>query len=57
MALPLTGMRTVPFDITVARGKSCRETGYSHFPVRNAEERLIGYIHTKDVLGPAGDGA
>ncbi|MCR4526775.1 hemolysin family protein [Kocuria rhizophila] len=52
VALPLTGMRTVPSDITVSGVELlCAETGYSRFPVRDENERLMGYIHTKDVLG------
>ena len=45
-------MRTVPSDITVSGVELlCAETGYSRFPVRDADERLAGYIHAKDVLG------
>ena len=52
VALPLTGMRTVPFDITVAGVEElCAETGYSRFPVVGSDGSLEGYIHTKDVLG------
>ncbi|NDO78695.1 DUF21 domain-containing protein [Kocuria indica] len=52
VALPLAGMRTVPSDITVAGVEQlCAETGFSRFPVRDLNERLMGYVHTKDVLG------
>lgn len=52
VALPLTGMRTVSSDITAAGvERMCAETGFSRFPVRDEQERLMGYIHTKDVLG------
>lgn len=52
VALPLTGMRTVASDITAAGIEMmCAETGFSRFPVQDQNERLMGYIHTKDVLG------
>ena len=52
VALPLTRMRTVPSDITAAGiERMCAETGFSRFPVKDAQDRLMGYIHTKDILG------
>ena len=52
VALPLTRMRTVPSDITAAGiERMCAETGFSRFPVKDTHDRLMGYVHTKDVLG------
>jgi len=51
----------LPIDrlATVARGASaadvealCAATGYSRFPVTDADGELLGYLHIKDVLEP-----
>jgi len=56
VAIPLAEIRTVPakaegFGPSVpALEHALVETGYSRFPVVDADEQFIGYVHIKDVL-------
>ncbi len=49
--LPLDDLATVR---TISRlsevEELCRETGFSRFPVTDADRALVGYVHIKDVL-------
>jgi CBS domain containing-hemolysin-like protein len=49
--LPDARLATVPRGATVVEVEErCAATGYSRFPVRDANGDLIGYLHVKDVL-------
>jgi CBS domain containing-hemolysin-like protein len=60
VAVPVADIRAVPVAAdgsgpTIgAVEKALAETGYSRFPVVDADGRIIGYLHIKDVL-PLGD--
>lgn len=52
VAIPAGQLRTVPATATVAQvEQECATTGFSRFPVREDDGTLIGYVHTKDLLG------
>ena len=45
-------LHTVPRSATVAELEQiCAGTGFSRFPVREDDGTLVGYVHTKDLLG------
>lgn len=49
--LPLDAVTTLPAAPTVGEVEATVEaTGYSRFPLRAADGRLVGYLHVKDVL-------
>ncbi|ADB54082.1 hemolysin family protein [Conexibacter woesei] len=49
--LPLDTLETVPLDVTPAEVEElAARTGFSRFPVRDAEGGLVGYLHLKDAL-------
>ncbi len=49
--MPLDGLATVPIGATAADVEElCAETGFSRFPVAEADGTLAGYLHIKDVL-------
>ena len=49
--MPLSDLATVPLGSTAADVEDlCAATGYSRFPVADAEGTLVGYLHIKDVL-------
>ena len=49
-------LSTVDRDSTPAEVEArCAATGYSRFPVTADDGDLLGYLHIKDVLGPAAD--
>jgi len=53
--MPRETLTTVSRDATLAQVEEvCGSTGYSRFPVRGKDEELLGYLHIKDVLTPAG---
>jgi CBS domain containing-hemolysin-like protein len=60
VAVPVTDIRAVPVaapgsgPTVEAVEKALAATGYSRFPVADADRRFIGYLHIKDVL-PLGD--
>jgi CBS domain containing-hemolysin-like protein len=60
VAVPVTDIRAVPVaapgsgPTVEAVEKALAATGYSRFPVVDADRRFIGYLHIKDVL-PLGD--
>ncbi|MBO9524283.1 MAG: HlyC/CorC family transporter [Nocardioidaceae bacterium] len=50
--LPMTSLQTVPRGARATEVEAiCAETGFSRFPVVDADGALIGYLHIKDVLG------
>lgn len=49
--LPLDRLRTVPVGVTPAGVEAqAAATGFSRFPVADADGALVGYLHLKDVL-------
>ena len=49
--LPIDGVITVRRGVTVREVEDlCADTGYSRFPVADAQGDLVGYLHVKDVL-------
>ena len=49
--LPRTGLVTIPPSATpVDVERACAETGFSRFPVLDANDEIAGYLHIKDVL-------
>lgn len=49
--LPRDGLVTIPPDATpVDVERACAETGFSRFPVLDANREIAGYLHIKDVL-------
>jgi CBS domain containing-hemolysin-like protein len=61
VAVPVADIRAVPMA-AAGRGptisaveKALAETGYSRFPVVDADSRIIGYLHIKDVLSLGDD--
>jgi len=51
--MPRESLTTVSRDATVAEVEDvCAATGYSRFPVVGDDDRLVGYLHIKDVLEP-----
>lgn len=49
--LPRDGLVTIPPDATpVDVEQACAETGFSRFPVLDANREIAGYLHIKDVL-------
>jgi CBS domain containing-hemolysin-like protein len=49
--VPVSRLTTVPADITVGDvERAVTRTGFSRFPVRTGDGRLVGYLHVKDVL-------
>ncbi|NEE03609.1 hemolysin family protein [Phytoactinopolyspora halotolerans] len=56
VALAVTDLVTVPEHATPDEvEQACVSTGYSRFPVQDRDGRLIGYVHTKDLLGLSAD--
>lgn len=54
--VPLDRLTTVPAEPTVGDLEAAVEaTGFSRFPLRAADNRLVGYLHVKDVLEFADD--
>ncbi|MFF0945321.1 hemolysin family protein [Kocuria sp. CPCC 205300] len=52
VAIPAGQLRTVAATATVAQVEDlCAATGFSRFPVREDDGTLVGYLHTKDLLG------
>ncbi|MFI7582133.1 hemolysin family protein [Kocuria sp. M1N1S27] len=52
VAIPAEQLRTVPRAATVSELEEiCAQTGFSRFPVRAEDGVLVGYVHTKDLLG------
>jgi CBS domain containing-hemolysin-like protein len=55
LMLPTDDLITVPVGITAWEVEDLTgSTGFSRFPVRDDEAALIGYLHVKDALVPAG---
>jgi CBS domain containing-hemolysin-like protein len=53
--VPLDKLTTLPATPTVGELETAvAATGFSRFPLRDAEDRLVGYVHVKDVLDQAG---
>ncbi|MGH3625244.1 MAG: hemolysin family protein [Sciscionella sp.] len=53
--VPLDRLTTLPATPTVGELETAvAATGFSRFPLRDAEDRLVGYVHVKDVLDQAG---
>ncbi|SHG68175.1 hemolysin family protein [Streptoalloteichus hindustanus] len=53
--VPIDQVRTVPERPTVGDvATAVSTTGFSRFPLRRADGRLVGYLHVKDVLELAG---
>lgn len=51
--LPSAGLVTIPPTATpVDVERACAETGFSRFPVLDANGEIAGYLHIKDVLEP-----
>ncbi|MEJ7633758.1 hemolysin family protein [Aeromicrobium sp.] len=49
--LPRAGLVTIPPSATpVDVERACAETGFSRFPVLDANHEIAGYLHIKDVL-------
>ena len=49
--LPTTRLVTVPHGVTAAEVEQrVADTGFSRFPVADADGRLVGYLHLADVL-------
>lgn len=49
--LPLKSLVTVPMSATVQQVENIAgKHGFSRFPVTNAKQKLVGYIHIKDLL-------
>ncbi|AHH96450.1 hemolysin family protein [Kutzneria viridogrisea] len=54
--VPLERVTAVPAEPTVGDVEAAvAATGFSRFPVRSAEGKLVGYVHIKDVLGLAAE--
>jgi len=54
--VPMTDLTTLPSSPTVGDvERAVSDTGFSRFPIRGADDSLIGYIHVKDVLDQIGD--
>jgi CBS domain containing-hemolysin-like protein len=54
--VPLDRLTTLPAEPTVGDVEAAvAATGFSRFPVRSQDNRLIGYLHVKDVLDQAAD--
>ena len=52
--VPLERVTTVPATPTVGDvEEAVAATGFSRFPLRSADDRLVGYLHVKDVLDQA----
>ncbi|MFI7494857.1 hemolysin family protein [Kocuria sp. M4R2S49] len=52
VAIPAEQLHTVPRSATVAELEQvCARTGFSRFPVQEDDGTLVGYVHTKDLLG------
>ncbi|GGM56467.1 membrane protein [Longimycelium tulufanense] len=53
--VPVDRLTTVPDRPTVGDvARAVSETGFSRFPLRTGDGRLVGYLHVKDVLELAG---
>lgn len=53
--VPVDRLTTIPSEPVLADVRQAvARTGFSRFPVRAADGRLVGYLHVKDVLGLAG---
>ncbi|MFF0990840.1 hemolysin family protein [Kocuria nitroreducens] len=51
VAIPAEQLHTVPRSATVAElERICARTGFSRFPVQEDDGKLVGYVHTKDLL-------
>ncbi|MGH3357540.1 MAG: hemolysin family protein, partial [Nocardioidaceae bacterium] len=49
--MPSAGLVTVPVGVSGIEVEDiCAATGHSRFPVRDADEELVGYLHIKDIL-------
>ena len=52
VVLGLDELETVPVDATVGElEQMCARTGFSRFPMMGGDQRLVGYVHLKDLLG------
>ena len=52
VVLGLDELETVPVEATAAQvERTCARTGFSRFPVVGGDQRLVGYVHLKDLLG------
>lgn len=53
--VPLDRLTTLPATPTVGELETAvAATGFSRFPLRDAADQLVGYVHVKDVLDQAG---
>lgn len=56
--VPLADLVTLPRDTTPAQAEAeFVRTGYSRFPIADADGPLVGYVHLKDFLGLSADAA
>lgn len=54
--VPLAELTTLPAEPTLGDvQQAVAATGFSRFPVRGHDGKLLGYLHIKDVLDQAGD--
>ncbi|WP_062518107.1 hemolysin family protein [Demequina gelatinilytica] len=55
---PVGSLTTLPVDVTPQRAqRECVRTGYSRFPVVDADGRYVGYLHLKDFASVPRGGA
>ena len=43
-------VRTLPINVTPAHAEAVAADSFSRFPIRDAEDQLVGYVHIKDLL-------
>ena len=48
--VPMEHVRTLPIHVTPAHAEAVAADSFSRFPIRDAEDQLVGYVHIKDLL-------
>lgn len=48
--VPMAHVRTLPVGVTPAHAEAVAADSFSRFPLRGAGDRLVGYVHIKDLL-------